>query len=674
MSGEVHAEGGVTSGSTEASLTECPLCLHQLRCPRSLPCFHSFCEECLKTSILSKSPEPNEESSFQCPVCRVVTLPVDPKQNRDEWTAEFEANKLIIELTSQSDSDSKQFYCYPCGKKGQTDTVATVWWKEANKYLCDSCKKNDLISEDDTLVSIDADFLPKSAVCSKHSTDVSMICDDHHSICCPICIAIDHRRCDTIHKYADYVKNMRTPSQMENTQKKLEDAIDALTLIVKDMKSRIQELLGDRDGFIDNVKQLKAKIEEQLNGLQKALSDEAHAVFNDKKQELDGVIRKCELMKGCIMTTKSMTETEQINKNDMHMVRTFQKGEIEIEAGRRLVQELAEPYLTAGLTHKVEKTKTDEDCNERRRNSEDENTEKGNETTLLLSALSLGTLETTSQARAFPVQSSVLLPLSLLQARELNEMEIKTSSDDSDCRIAGLVYLPDGRLIVSDNGNEKLKMFTADGNLLDELKISYCRDICMKDAETVAVTQNEEGKITHVRIESKRKLELDSGIDIMTSRKIDAIALGRDCYIVGSGLNSSSYEVFKMIGDSKHELNWYCRTPQGVAYDPHNDTVVYTEFHTTDDTASVIRIMQDKDLVKLARVSDQVSGATGLDLDQDGNIYVCCSGSKKIVQISRHGNIRPLVDISDPYRIAVCGRKFAVSMETQSTVKFFEIF
>ncbi|XP_021369936.1 E3 ubiquitin-protein ligase TRIM33-like [Mizuhopecten yessoensis] len=358
MSEEVHAEGSVKPGSTEARLTECPLCLHQLRCSRSLPWFHTFCEECLKTSILSQRQDPNEESSFQCPVCGVVTLPVDPKQNRDEWAAEFVANKLIIELTSQSDGDSKQYNCYPCGKKGQKDIVATVWWKEFNKYLCDSCKKNDLISEDDTLVSIDADFLPSSALCSKHSTDVDMICDDHHSICCPKCIAIDHRRFDTIHNYADVVKNMRTPSQMENTQKKLQNAIDALTLIVKDMKSRIQELLGDRDSFIDNVKQLRAKIEEQLNKLQKALSDEAHAVFNDKKQELDGVIRKCELMKGCIMTTKSMTETEQINKNDMHMVRTFQKGEIEIEAGRRLVQELAEPYLTRSNRPKQTRTTT----------------------------------------------------------------------------------------------------------------------------------------------------------------------------------------------------------------------------------------------------------------------------------------------------------------------------
>lgn len=46
------SEADVTSDPSETSinidprLTECPICLEQLRHPKSLPCIHIFCEEC----------------------------------------------------------------------------------------------------------------------------------------------------------------------------------------------------------------------------------------------------------------------------------------------------------------------------------------------------------------------------------------------------------------------------------------------------------------------------------------------------------------------------------------------------------------------------------------------------------------------------------------------------
>ncbi|XP_060073886.1 E3 ubiquitin-protein ligase TRIM68-like [Ylistrum balloti] len=193
---EVQAKVGKTSGDLEANISECPLCLHSLQCPRSLPCYHAFCEECLKTSILGQS---QEEPSFTCPVCREVTLPIDPNQNRDEWATMFVANKLTIEIKSENGSGCKRYNCYPCSKQGKVDSIATVLWKETNKYLCDSCKKNDLISEDVTLLSIEDDFPPTTEICSQHSAVVDVVCDDHHSVCCPKCIAIDHRRCDAVH-------------------------------------------------------------------------------------------------------------------------------------------------------------------------------------------------------------------------------------------------------------------------------------------------------------------------------------------------------------------------------------------------------------------------------------------------------------------------------------------
>ena len=63
-------------------MTECPVCLEQLKEPRSLPCLHSFCTECLQGLLGTRQ-------AIRCPCCNKETpvpngvqdLPVDFKAN-----------------------------------------------------------------------------------------------------------------------------------------------------------------------------------------------------------------------------------------------------------------------------------------------------------------------------------------------------------------------------------------------------------------------------------------------------------------------------------------------------------------------------------------------------------------------------------------------------------------
>ncbi|XP_069110851.1 uncharacterized protein [Argopecten irradians] len=645
----------VSSCNSETCLAECPVCLQQLRDPKSLPCFHSFCEDCLKTSILNQKQDPKEEPCFLCPACRVVTLPIDPKQNRDEWAMMFEADKLTSQLMSDGGNEKKMYYCTPCTQNGKDDTVATVWWKEANRYLCDVCKKSDFLLKNDTLLPIEANLSASAPCCDKHSFEVDMICEHHHSFCCSKCIAVDHRRCEAVHDYAEFVNVLRSSSKPEDVRKKLIDAIGAFTTIIKDLESHIQALLENKEGFLGDVKDLRDKIEEQLNQLQNALSEEVGDVLTDKKTKLECLIGHCQMMQRCMSTTKGLIEEGSIQKNDMHMIRVFQRGTMEIKAGRSLVKEIAEPYLTWRFTHEFEEAEQDKDnkCG-------DENVAENN----LLASLSLGCLKTTSHEREFPVEVSVLLPLSLSTIREVNEFEAKTPSDNKDCQIAGLVYLVDGRWLVSDYSNEKLKMFSSDGDLLDELEVSFCRGICMKNEDTVAVARVSE-LISHVKIKSPRKLELQEQEDINKAYNCNQFTVDEDgCYLVGG-----HEEISRVTPDSRKIIVYTNYSVQGLKYDAETKSMVFTSSY--DD--SVKRVVKDGYPVPLTEPNEILSEPTGLDLDEDGNVYVCCNKSDKIVQISRHGILRPLADMSDPHRISICGRKIAVGMKEGGTVKFFEI-
>ncbi|XP_069111447.1 uncharacterized protein [Argopecten irradians] len=656
------------SHTADINIADCLLCLQKLRCPKSLPCLHSFCEECLKKSILSQRQDTAEQLSFFCPACGDTHLPVDQEKDSAEWAMMFEADKLTKELTSEGPNGENLFKCNPCSRKGKSGVMASVWWKEANRYLCESCKKNDLITEDDNLLSIEGGCLPTPSYCLRHAADLDMICDDHHNICCPKCIAIDHRRCETVHNYADFVSSLRTGSQREDLKQKLTDAVNALSMIVTDVKEHKKTLRRDKDGFVADVKELRVKIEKQIEQLQDALCKEVCRSVDDKEEELDALISKCELMKRCISATTCLLETDDIQRNDVHMVHTYQRGEMEIEAGRRLVQEIAEPYLTWRFTHKIDKQV---DTNEEENESDNEaEVESGETAKNLLSFLSLGSLRTTSHDREFPVDSSVLLPMSLSSAREVNAIQVRTSSDVNDCHITGLVYLEDGRCLVSDCGNEKLKMFSADGGLLDEVELSLCRDICMKDSDTVVVTRHSEGVISFVKIDSAKKLKFDSESNIRVGKKCDALTFDKVNLVFATSYDSMSYDVCKVPvapDGYRTDITWTQSYVTGVTYDTSADAIFLTT--AVDGENSVYRIVNG-DLHEVT-CADRLSSPSGLDSDRDGNLYVCCA--EEIIQISKQGKIRSLVDVSDPFRISVCGNKFAVSMKTQDTIKFFEI-
>lgn len=95
----------------------CVLCLERLRLPRILPCFHSFCLECLENLITSCS-----GPRFACPTCR-KTYAVPERgalgfQNNfylEEDSGDDENNETNVEdLCPHHTSEHLRFYCTRC--------------------------------------------------------------------------------------------------------------------------------------------------------------------------------------------------------------------------------------------------------------------------------------------------------------------------------------------------------------------------------------------------------------------------------------------------------------------------------------------------------------------------------------------------------------------------------
>ncbi|OWF44175.1 E3 ubiquitin-protein ligase TRIM56-like [Mizuhopecten yessoensis] len=191
------AEGG-PSPELDEHLLECPICLERLRQPKSLPCLHCFCQECLGIYITNAS-----TTAFPWPVCRRMTQPpANQTEAKDKWAEQFPTNAEIQKLIPLRERSSEPLYCKPCQTRGDLTNPAKFWCKLMNLNLCETCKvqHHDVLHNECDILDItrydsrktkQEQSVPK---CDQHDETLIWYCEDHKRLGCHICRNKDHVR------------------------------------------------------------------------------------------------------------------------------------------------------------------------------------------------------------------------------------------------------------------------------------------------------------------------------------------------------------------------------------------------------------------------------------------------------------------------------------------------
>ena len=105
---------------------KCGICLELFQDPRSLPCLHTFCRECIQRSL-------NEtDHSLKCPVCRAK------HELSDEGAGLLPVNQYALQelpLKQPEDNGGQQAECKSCGE--QAPVVA--WCEDCDTMICQQC-------------------------------------------------------------------------------------------------------------------------------------------------------------------------------------------------------------------------------------------------------------------------------------------------------------------------------------------------------------------------------------------------------------------------------------------------------------------------------------------------------------------------------------------------------
>ena len=268
----------------EEQLT-CDICLDLYTNPKILPCFHSFCQQCLEGLPLDAL----ENNYITCPTCRHRTQLPQPIGVAG-FPAAFQVNNLMdVHNLMIKVSGSQQVTCDNC-----IITDAIGYCKECTKLLCQECinvhKKFSAIA-DHKITNINevatsaSQLLPvkQEMKCSIHNEPLKIFCGTCEELICHDCTV-------RIHRYHDYdLVSDCYPKDCQKLEASLKSVCDKVTAVIEVLTALTKKENEIREEGEVIKEEIHVMVEEMIDVLrrsEKQLNTDVDTVIDSKLQTL----------------------------------------------------------------------------------------------------------------------------------------------------------------------------------------------------------------------------------------------------------------------------------------------------------------------------------------------------------------------------------------------------
>ena len=308
-----------------ASHLTCPVCYELYKKPKYLPCYHSYCEECL--AKLQKA----GSDSITCPECRKTSA--IPSGGIKQLPNNFFINRIVDEVAlKEKVTGEEDVRCDLCVR----EDPAVVLCFDCGVFLCIHCHESHKYSREYQGHSMsqlkelrkekkDINVRPKAKplLCQEHDgMELNFYCGTCEQLVCHYCTTIDHNghEHNTVKKMAN-----KNRAELDDIIKPVEEMIGELSKAhqkVTITREKVEIQATEVDQQIDDYyDQLQRRLQQQREELKKEL----HEVSSQKKKALSLQLEQMEHTQGQL---ESMKELNNAIKSGSDQEALFMKKQV----------------------------------------------------------------------------------------------------------------------------------------------------------------------------------------------------------------------------------------------------------------------------------------------------------------------------------------------------------
>ena len=261
----------------------CPICYELYKKPKYLPCYHSYCEECLVKLVV--------QSNIICPECRKTTSV--PSGGVLKLPNNFFINRLLDEVALKRKVEGEEeVKCDLCIRGDAVEVLCL----DCGAFLCTHCVNNHKYSrdlQDHNLMPLSdlrskkevVAIKPKAkyAMCQKHELELNFYCETCHQLVCHYCIMKDHLKHDH-----DTVKEMaiKHRKELDNIMEPVERMIEGFSIACKKVSNTRDKIGAQVDHIDKEIDRYYEELHRRLQQQRDELKKELHEASRQKKKEV----------------------------------------------------------------------------------------------------------------------------------------------------------------------------------------------------------------------------------------------------------------------------------------------------------------------------------------------------------------------------------------------------
>ena len=246
-----------------SELTKCPICLEDYKDPKSLPCLHTFCLDCLRSHSRGKL----IGDELLCPVCRSSCR--IPEAGITAFPLNFFVNDLLYAQNTAKSATDELLLCEMCFEWSEGDTTdirqATKYCVDCSQYVCEKCSKFHIKMKTGAhLVVPVGEEIGKELIqsckrhCKQHKDErVKLYCYDCKTSLCSMCAVLTHKQ----HNVAEISE------AADELGKNIDEHITAVSDGITDVHDLEQQLDAQKQKFLTEAEQLEMIVKQ--NGEEK---------------------------------------------------------------------------------------------------------------------------------------------------------------------------------------------------------------------------------------------------------------------------------------------------------------------------------------------------------------------------------------------------------------------